>query len=221
MILTLAKNGTNFTHGNERSYDVWGTPSDNGDPAQRYCANLGHVTDDESGLIYMRARYYEPSTGRFLSEDPARDGWNWYVYCGNEPVGHVDPSGKWSDQDNALAFWAIGISLTVGALFVADKPGSAYYLAFAAVFCFMVCMEFASAWESALSPGIRFFTTPARLAAFTALEGTIVASLTSAKIAKRLPAGNIGILILIYAFICIGAMAASDFFVEGWSDGAF
>jgi len=94
MILTLAKNGTNFTHGNERSYDVWGTPSDNGDPAQRYCANLGHVTDDESGLIYMRARYYEPSTGRFLSEDSARDGSNWYVYCGNEPVGRVDPDGK-------------------------------------------------------------------------------------------------------------------------------
>lgn len=28
----------------------------------KYCANLGHIFDDELGLIYMRARYYEPST---------------------------------------------------------------------------------------------------------------------------------------------------------------
>jgi len=120
MILTLAKNGTNFTHGNERSYDVWGTPSDNGDPAQRYCANLGHVTDDESGLIYMRARYYEPSTGRFLSEDPARDGANWYVYCWNEPVGRADYSGKSYDDVErllkvigAIGCWALAFTTGV------------------------------------------------------------------------------------------------------------
>ncbi len=40
-----------------------------GDPKLRYCANLGHNQDDESGLIYMRARYYEPASGRFVSED--------------------------------------------------------------------------------------------------------------------------------------------------------
>ena len=102
MILTLAKNGTNFTHGNERSYDPWGGPGHTGDPTQGYCANLGHVTDDESGLIYMRARYYEPSTGRFLSEDPARDGANWYVYCWNEPVLKVDPDGREAYSEDRL-----------------------------------------------------------------------------------------------------------------------
>ena len=29
-------------------------------------------TDAESGLIYLRARYYDPSIGRFMAEDPAK-----------------------------------------------------------------------------------------------------------------------------------------------------
>ena len=56
----------------------------------RYC---GEYLDAESGLIYLRNRYYDPQTGRFITEDPAKDGTNWYVYCGNNPVMFVDPSG--------------------------------------------------------------------------------------------------------------------------------
>jgi len=58
-----------------------------------YCANLGHQ-EDETGLVYMRARYYEPTTGRFISEDPARDGVNWYLYADGNPVNRVDPTGR-------------------------------------------------------------------------------------------------------------------------------
>jgi RHS repeat-associated protein len=58
-----------------------------------YCANLGHQ-EDETGLVYMRARYYEPTTGRFISEDPARDGVNWYLYADGNAVGRVDASGR-------------------------------------------------------------------------------------------------------------------------------
>jgi uncharacterized protein RhaS with RHS repeats len=42
----------------------------------------------------MRARYYEPTSGRFVSEDPARDGLSWFAYCGNNPVTKCDPTGK-------------------------------------------------------------------------------------------------------------------------------
>ena len=56
-----------------------------------YC---GEYTDLSSGLIYLRNRYYDPSIGRFISEDPAKDGLNWYVYCGNNPVRYIDPSGE-------------------------------------------------------------------------------------------------------------------------------
>ena len=84
-----------FELGARRKYDAWGQVRwSEGQPAdQGYCATLGHRRDAESGLVYMRARYYEPSTGRFISEDPAMDGANWYVYCANDPVNKVDPDG--------------------------------------------------------------------------------------------------------------------------------
>lgn len=51
--------------------------------------------DGHSGLYQCNARYYDPSTARFLSKDPVRadgemSGW---MYCGGDPVGCVDPSG--------------------------------------------------------------------------------------------------------------------------------
>ncbi len=53
----------------------------------------GEYTDFESGLIYLRNRYYNPETQRFITEDPIKDGLNWYAYCYNNPVMFVDPSG--------------------------------------------------------------------------------------------------------------------------------
>ena len=45
--------------------------------------------------VYYRARYYDPSIGRFISRDPAGmpDGVNRYAYVGNDPVNYTDPSG--------------------------------------------------------------------------------------------------------------------------------
>ena len=109
MIATLARaSGNSFTLNNKRSYDSWGGArigASTGDPKNRYCGNLGHQQDDESGLIYMRARYYEPGSGRFISEDPSYDGPNCLIYCGNNPITQSDRTGKdiLTDQATALA----------------------------------------------------------------------------------------------------------------------
>jgi len=53
----------------------------------------GYQTDNDSGLKLLGHRYYDSRTGRFLSQDPAGDGDNWYAYCGNDPMDATDPEG--------------------------------------------------------------------------------------------------------------------------------
>jgi RHS repeat-associated protein len=53
----------------------------------------GKKRDSSTGLYYFGARYYDPEIGRFITEDPAKDGDNWLVYCRNNPLKYVDPTG--------------------------------------------------------------------------------------------------------------------------------
>ena len=71
----------------------------------RFC---GEYYDAETGYTYLRARYFDPNIGRFINEDPALDGYNWYIYCGNNPVNRWDPSGE------AWYHWAIGAGIVAG-----------------------------------------------------------------------------------------------------------
>lgn len=54
----------------------------------------GKLLDQNTGLYYFNARWYDPDMGRFITEDPARDGRNWFVYCRNNPLINVDFNGK-------------------------------------------------------------------------------------------------------------------------------
>jgi RHS repeat-associated protein len=77
----------------------------------------GEQWDASAGLVFLRARYYEPATGRFLSQDPfpgfttSPQTLNAYQYVANNAVNHVDPSGyqrpgemvsEWVPIDSAL-----------------------------------------------------------------------------------------------------------------------
>jgi hypothetical protein len=74
----------------------------------------------------MRARYYEPSRGRFISEDPAMDGLNWFAYCGNSPLNYRDFDGKKRERDRAgylLVAWSSANSLFMIAAYLALVAG--------------------------------------------------------------------------------------------------
>ena len=77
-------------------YDAWGKPQQGAS-----LGNLGRYgytgrEPDETGMMYYRARYYDPGIGRFTQRDPAGmpDGVNRYAYVANDPVNAVDPGGE-------------------------------------------------------------------------------------------------------------------------------
>jgi RHS repeat-associated protein len=59
----------------------------------------GQQLDSETAFYYLRARYYDPSTGRFLTRDPFGgflvnpQTLNRYPYSVNDPINHIDPWG--------------------------------------------------------------------------------------------------------------------------------
>ena len=92
----------NLVNGKDNSsttvYDAYGNKTEDigiGDAPFGYC---GEYTDSESGFVYLRNRYYDPSTGSFITEDPVKDGNNWYGYCAGNPVNGWDPSGLFGEN---------------------------------------------------------------------------------------------------------------------------
>ena len=76
----------------QTSYDSFGNPTSN--LSTRY-GFTGRETDNFTGLMYYRARFYDPNLGRFISEDPIGlgGGINQFAYVSNNPVGKTDPLG--------------------------------------------------------------------------------------------------------------------------------
>lgn len=61
-----------------------------------YAGKFGYQSSEVSELMLLGHRYYVPSTGRFLTRDPIKDGRNWYAYGAGEesPTHFVDPDGQ-------------------------------------------------------------------------------------------------------------------------------
>ena len=75
---------------NTYEYDVFGEIRASTGAQANDFTFAGEQVDDSTGLQYLRARYYDPMAGRFLSTDPLGGG---YAYAGNSPVNATDPSG--------------------------------------------------------------------------------------------------------------------------------
>ena len=79
----------------EYDYGAYGARSQTGALEQPY-GFTGREHDAESGLIYFRARTYDPAAGLFLTRDPLGFGGgdiNLYAYVWNDPLNWTDPSG--------------------------------------------------------------------------------------------------------------------------------
>ena len=92
-------------------YDAYGNRIFVLDPAfkQPY-SYTGREWDEESGLYYYRARYYDPGVGRFIQKDPIglAGGMNLYSYVGGNPVKYIDPLGLWTAQAGLTINFQLG-----------------------------------------------------------------------------------------------------------------
>ena len=92
-------------------YTDFGETTINGDnKAENEVCYTGGIYDQSTGLYYLNARYYNPEDGGFLTEDTYRgeinepETQNLYVYCADNPVNYVDPSGHKYDKDKAINY---------------------------------------------------------------------------------------------------------------------
>ncbi|MGH2918842.1 MAG: RHS repeat-associated core domain-containing protein, partial [Solirubrobacteraceae bacterium] len=93
---TRALTTTTATIAARSDYDPYGNPTTPTTAATNPFGYAGQYTDHTTGLIYMRARWYDPTTGQFITADPsghASGETNLYRYAAGDPANHVDPSG--------------------------------------------------------------------------------------------------------------------------------
>lgn len=108
VVQTTAENGAVQ---NQYDYDIFGQPTLTVEQYSCAIRYAGEFYDNETGLYYLRARYYDPRNARFLSEDTyAGDpsdplSLNLYTYCANNPILYIDPTGhiytEW-DRENGV-----------------------------------------------------------------------------------------------------------------------
>jgi RHS repeat-associated protein len=128
----------------------------------------GYYSDSESGLQKVGARYYEPSTGRWVSQDteliagsPAdSQAVNRYLYCGVAPIGRGDTSGHnfWNAQHAGITMCSmalLGVLVMVGGVLTAQPEivvagGLLFSSALATGVGYEVYLEVTTEWSEAV-----------------------------------------------------------------------
>ena len=85
---------------NSYAYSPWGEIRTQTESVKNPIKYAGEYYDDELDMLYLRARYYDPQIGRFICLDAEKGSiqnpmdMNRYVYCRNNPLKYVDPTGN-------------------------------------------------------------------------------------------------------------------------------
>ena len=101
-------------------YDSFGSTGLKNTNSHKFVGQFGVYSDDDTGLVYMKNRWYDPNLGCFISRDPIgfKGGLNFYSYVANNPLRFIDPMGL-SFAGDVVADVA---GLAGGALIVAGSP---------------------------------------------------------------------------------------------------
>ncbi|GAB1688656.1 RHS repeat-associated core domain-containing protein [Krasilnikovia sp. M28-CT-15] len=115
--ITNAAGATTSTN----TYDPYGKRTAHTGTADSRIGFTGAWTDPDTGLVYLRARDYDPATGQFLTLDPAIDTTGQpYAYARNNPIQNTDPAGLCADcsfmQNWVLNHGATRETLTTGVI---------------------------------------------------------------------------------------------------------
>jgi RHS repeat-associated protein len=92
-------------------YDAFGNKINSTGTTPNNYLYRGEQFDSDLGLYYLRARYYNPLTGRFMSQDP-QDGYidepatlHKYLYAGGDSVNGIDPTGRANELEDVGAVY--------------------------------------------------------------------------------------------------------------------
>jgi RHS repeat-associated protein len=107
---------------NAYEYDSFGRLTSRNETVSNTIGYTAREDDGQTGLYYYRARYYDPSTGRFLSEDPVQfgAGVNFFSYVFSNPVNLTDPTGLFSKG------WHYKTTYDLAKATFGNRPGCEY-----------------------------------------------------------------------------------------------
>ena len=95
-------------------YDIFGGVYKGNSPYGLETGYTGKPYDAVTGLSDYGFRDYSPKYARFITEDPIRDGENWFAYCHADPINHIDPDGYLTVSITFNGSAGAGASTTAG-----------------------------------------------------------------------------------------------------------